>query len=324
MSIVDEIAAQQMAGKLVRFQPRPTRRPLKRELFLTEGATRTLNDPQSATNILCGRGHILAAMERWVRGELVYANNNQGGFLKRLCSPPPEIWEIRVTEPVNHARLFARFARPNTLIMTHITTRWLLGDKIVRNKPSSHWAKAMMDCEASWNNEVSTMPLARVVSRGAFNGGVVETLLHGAAGNECPMAIWARWSPRAQSISRSTPKAENNFSFVANCFSGHWEQNEMLFSFGNPIDASSILSECGDAPDDDVCTPARSVGRHELSNLIGAVTCVRGEAPRSKVSMTFMCPPQQGHGGASASVVSVAPVLSSSSCRDVTSRSFRH
>lgn len=168
------------------------------------------------------------------------------------------------------------------------------------------------------------MPLARMIPRDPLRQGVVETLLHGTAGNEYPMVIWARWSPRAQSISRSTPKAENHFWFVANRFSGHWEQNEMLFGSGDRIDASSICSDLGDAPDDDVSIVTKSASRHELSNLIGAVTGVRGEAPRSKVSVTFMHPPQHGHVDVSESVASVAPVLSSSSCRDGTSSSFRH
>ena len=118
---------------------------------MTASAVRVLNDPQSPTNILVGRGHILAALERWVRGELVHAQSGRGGYLKRLESPPREIWEIRVTQPVTHARLFVRFARPNTLVMTHLRTRGSLGKKIVRGTKSDHWAKALSECETEWD-----------------------------------------------------------------------------------------------------------------------------------------------------------------------------
>lgn len=157
MSIASHIAALEASGKLTRIQPQ-TRHPLRRELFLTEDAVKTLNDRASAVCVLVGRAQIEDAMQRWVRGQLVYAHGRQGGFLKRLQSPPMEIWEMRVTEPVVQARLFARFARPDTLILTHLYTRKILGRKIVRRKPSQHWQKAMHDCEAAWNKLLPETP----------------------------------------------------------------------------------------------------------------------------------------------------------------------
>ena len=140
MSTNAQIASLEAAGKLRRFKPR-SRHPPKRRLFLTQQAMVDLNDPNSAINVFGLRGYVLSALSRWVQGDLVYA-----GFLKRLCSPPPEIWEIRVTVPSIQARVFCRFAEPDTLIVTAIHTRKMLG-----NKGSAAWQNAMFICEACWD-----------------------------------------------------------------------------------------------------------------------------------------------------------------------------
>lgn len=150
MSINDRINALERSGDVMRFQPQ-TRKALKRELFLVPAVINALNDRSSAVCLLVGRGHIFSAMERCVRGERVYAQGGKGGFLKRLQSPPAEIWEMRVTEPVAQARLFGRFARPDTIVVTHSHTRSALGKKVVRKLPSRHWMSAMKECEAAWN-----------------------------------------------------------------------------------------------------------------------------------------------------------------------------
>jgi len=67
-------------------------------------------------------------------------------FLFRLAPPPPEIWEIRVTEPVVQCRLLGRFAEPDTLILIKFYTRPLLGDK-----GSAAWAMAMNLCQSQWD-----------------------------------------------------------------------------------------------------------------------------------------------------------------------------
>ena len=51
--------------------PRSSRAP-KRRLFLGPDAHKDLTDPQSATNLLVGKGYILAALDRWTVGEKVY------------------------------------------------------------------------------------------------------------------------------------------------------------------------------------------------------------------------------------------------------------
>jgi hypothetical protein len=145
MSIQANIVSLEAAGKLTRYVPR-SGQPPKRRLYLSEAALKDLNNPGSAVNTLVGAGFIEAALARWTLGGLVYADEKKKGrFLCRLDAPPPEIWDIRVTEPVVHARLFGRFAEPDTLILTKFHTRGMLG-----NKGSPGWKGAMAACEATW------------------------------------------------------------------------------------------------------------------------------------------------------------------------------
>jgi hypothetical protein len=118
-------------------------------LYLAPEASADLINPQSAICLLVGRGYVEAAMTRWVNGEHIYGRTEHGvtryGFLCRLDPPPPEIWEIRVTEPIERARLFGRFAEPDSFIMTGMRTRRVLG-----KRGSSDWAREMSSCEQSW------------------------------------------------------------------------------------------------------------------------------------------------------------------------------
>jgi hypothetical protein len=59
--------------------------------------------------------------------------------------PPPEVWDIRVTEPTPQARLFGRFLEPDTLVLTNFHTRNYLG-----KKRSSNWNAAMANCQSVW------------------------------------------------------------------------------------------------------------------------------------------------------------------------------
>jgi hypothetical protein len=135
----------QNAGKLVLFMPR-TRQPARRRLFLTQAAANDLTNPQSATSILSGRGFVEASLTRWTAGNRIHGGQRRGQFLRRLEPPPPEIWEIRVTEPAVQCRLLGRFAEPDTLILTKFYTRSLLGDR-----GSAAWVAGMRQCEATWN-----------------------------------------------------------------------------------------------------------------------------------------------------------------------------
>ena len=148
MSIRDEVQKHVATGELVAYRPR-SRKPARRRLFLTKGALRELNNPNSAVRLLEGHGPIEAAMTKWVNGERIYGRWKGGvlkcAFLCRLDAPPPEVWEIRVTEPLVRWRIFGRFAAPDTLIVTEMRTRTLLG-----KRGSSGWTSAMADCVQAW------------------------------------------------------------------------------------------------------------------------------------------------------------------------------
>jgi hypothetical protein len=145
MSTQQTIIKLETAGALVRYMPR-VNRPPRRALFLAPDAQKDLADPHSATNSLVGKGHILNALDRWVLGDRIYGIK-RGEFLDRLKPPPPDVWEIRVTPPAVQARLFGRFAEPNTLILTKFHTRSLLGDR-----GSEGWNVAMNHCRKCWDD----------------------------------------------------------------------------------------------------------------------------------------------------------------------------
>ena len=128
----------------VRFVPTGRRPPLRR-LFLVDKAIKDFNDPASAVNLLAGHGFVESAMARWTLGDLVYGDKRKGRFLSRLDPPPPEVWEMRVTEPTVQARLFGRFGEPDTLILSRFHTRPMLGDK------GPAWDQAMAETVSCWN-----------------------------------------------------------------------------------------------------------------------------------------------------------------------------
>jgi hypothetical protein len=150
MSIQAQIIKLEGSGTLVRYMPRFSRPP-KRRLFLGPTAQKNLMDPSSATNALVGKGHILAALDRWVLGEKVHGKK-RGEFLDRLKPPPPDVWEIRVTAPTPQARLFGRFAEPDTLILTKFHTRSMLG-----KRGSEGWNHAMAHCKLCWEEMFPNM-----------------------------------------------------------------------------------------------------------------------------------------------------------------------
>lgn len=147
MSIQAEIARLEGLGKLRRYVVPATRNAPKRRLYLAIEAMSDLDKRDSAVNLLVGRPFIEAALARWVSGGRIYGNKRRGLFLDRLDPPPSEIWEIRVTEPVTQARLFGRFAEPDTLILSRFHTRQMLSDR-----GSAAWKSATQACEACWND----------------------------------------------------------------------------------------------------------------------------------------------------------------------------
>lgn len=154
MSIIELLQGFHDAKMLFPYAPVRTTRPARRRLFLTAQAEDQRLNPNSATNLLCGRGFIEAALMRWVMGERVYGDKKQGRSLRDLDPPPQEVWEVRVTEPATQGRLFGRFAEPDTLILTGFHTRRLLG-----NKGSREWSDAMQDCARQWEAFTPALPV---------------------------------------------------------------------------------------------------------------------------------------------------------------------
>jgi hypothetical protein len=144
-SMEAQIGDHEAANRLIRFVPK-SRLLARRRLYLGETARRKLDDPSSAVSVLVGRGKIEAALTRWTLGNQIYGDGKKARFLKRLEAPPPEVWEIRITEPNAQARLFGRFALPDTMILTDFHTRHLLG-----KRGSSQWKSACQGCVDQWN-----------------------------------------------------------------------------------------------------------------------------------------------------------------------------
>jgi hypothetical protein len=100
------------------------------------------------------RGMVEAELKRWVFGDRVWVDlAGKPRFLKPLCPPPSEIWELRFTDPRVQLRLFCRFAEPDVLIGTKFHTRQMLGDK-----GSRQWHDAMNVCEQKWDELFPGVP----------------------------------------------------------------------------------------------------------------------------------------------------------------------
>ena len=96
-------------------------------------------------------------MTHWVSGGRIRADEKgKPRFLKRLDPPPPEIWEIRVTDPNPQARLLGRIVEQDTLILDRFHTRQFLGEK---GNPNSGWSEAMPACDLAINALFSGEPL---------------------------------------------------------------------------------------------------------------------------------------------------------------------
>src|SRR3712207_75568 len=138
MSIAAMLRQRCATGDLVMFKPEQSRRPPRRRLFLSRELHRDLGAGHSAIGVYRAAGHIRAALTRWVSGGEVYRR-----FLKRLDPPPPEVWEISITEPVVQWRVFCRFAEADTLVATAAHTRQHLG-----KRGSQAWQDATGACAA--------------------------------------------------------------------------------------------------------------------------------------------------------------------------------
>ena len=146
MSIAPIVLELERQGALTRYVPLRTTRPCRRRLFLGPRTVEKVGYLHSAVNLLLGRGAIESAMMTWALGEHIYDDGDGGpGFLKRLEPPPPEIWEFRITYPGPQARIFGRFAEPDTFVATDMHSRDYL-----KRKGSVPWHQACRQCAADW------------------------------------------------------------------------------------------------------------------------------------------------------------------------------
>ena len=125
----------------------------KRALYFTPDVDKEITSTSSAVNFHGARADCVRAMERWVAGDGVDMSLSGPGretLLARLDSPPADVWEIRVTEPKVHFRIFCQFASRDVLIATHIRTRSSLGAKHrASGVRSKEWTSAMHACRAA-------------------------------------------------------------------------------------------------------------------------------------------------------------------------------
>jgi hypothetical protein len=133
---------------LVRYKPVSQRKP-KRRLYLADQALKEYQTDGSAVNLLVGRGFVASSMSRWVLGEHVHGSKKRGLFVDRLEPPPPEVWEMRVTEPIVQGRLLGFFAEPDALVMLRMHTRGYMGDRHPTKR--DQWDETMDECRAVWD-----------------------------------------------------------------------------------------------------------------------------------------------------------------------------
>ncbi|RWC61515.1 hypothetical protein [Mesorhizobium sp.] len=138
-------------GSLHSFMVHHPLRPM-RALYFTPAVFKELNDPASTVNYHGVRADCLRVMERWVSGGSIamsMSGSGKGAVLARLDPPPPDAWELRITEPNVQFRLFCQFVEKDVLVATHMRPRGtLLGKKMRSGKTrSSAWTGAMWDCK---------------------------------------------------------------------------------------------------------------------------------------------------------------------------------
>lgn len=150
MSTEEQLAKLCEEGLLRKFVAR-SRRSSKRRLYLTKYASEQIDSPYSNIGLFGVTGEVEAAMAHWTLGEHIYSDDEgNASFLKRLKLPPPEVWNIRVTQPDPQVRIFSRFVLPDALIATHTVLRGDLSEKGRRS--TKKWNAVMEACVSSWNS----------------------------------------------------------------------------------------------------------------------------------------------------------------------------
>jgi hypothetical protein len=74
-----------------------------------------------------------------------------GAVLARLDAPPPDVWELRVTDPSPQFRILGQFVEKDVFVATAIHNRSILRSRNRSNRARSQgWKDAMHECAASF------------------------------------------------------------------------------------------------------------------------------------------------------------------------------
>lgn len=147
MSTANLVKDLEIAKKIVRYKP-DGNRMARRCLFLTAAAAKEYNDDQSPVILLAKRGPVKNAFDHWTLGRRIWGRESrgvftEGRFLKPLHPPPPNIWEIKVTEPVVQIRIFGLFIEQDSFLVTSLHTRRFLDE-------DQNWLRVMNESAAAW------------------------------------------------------------------------------------------------------------------------------------------------------------------------------
>lgn len=155
MSIFMRLKELEDAGKVFRVDA-PHGFSAKRGLYITEPLKKLLDNPTSSVGFHGGRPHIARIFERWVKGETMtirLGGHNPAAFIAQLDPPPPDVWELRVTEPIVQFRIFCRFVAQDVILATAVRSRNELGKRKTKSgQRAQAWKEAMGDCEKQWND----------------------------------------------------------------------------------------------------------------------------------------------------------------------------
>lgn len=153
MSIENRLIELKNEEELVAFKA-PKGFKSKRALFISKSVMNEILKANSNVGFHNCRPHIEAVFDNWVKGVEVAVSlggSGKGALLARLDPPPPNIWELRVTDPSPQFRVFCMFAAKDILVATQIENRNVLGSKQTKTgKKSAAWTKIMQDCNNEW------------------------------------------------------------------------------------------------------------------------------------------------------------------------------
>jgi hypothetical protein len=99
---------------------------------------------------LAGRAAIKSAFDHWTLGQQIYGRREKGKFTRGsfmcpLHPPPPDVWEIRVTQPINQVRIFGFFTATDHFLATNMHTRRFLDED-----GGNGWIRAMERSVEIW------------------------------------------------------------------------------------------------------------------------------------------------------------------------------